>query len=58
MLHWDEPLNYIDLISRMQIEELILEYQPSMVLVEHDRVFLKRVADTILTLETPEAAGC
>ncbi len=24
---WDEPLNYIDVISRMQIEELLLEYK-------------------------------
>lgn len=48
---WDEPLNYIDVISRMQIESLILEYQPSMVLVEHDQTFLQRVATMILDLE-------
>lgn len=47
---WDEPLNYIDVISRIQIENLILEYQPSMVLVEHDQVFLQRVPTTILNL--------
>ena len=41
---WDEPLNYIDVISRMQIEALILACRPSMVLVEHDRRFLERVA--------------
>ena len=34
---WDEPMNYIDVISRMQIEELILEHQPTLLLVEHDR---------------------
>lgn len=49
---WDEPLNYIDVISRMQIENLILEYQPSMVLVEHDGTFLQRVATDILDLDT------
>ena len=48
---WDEPLNYIDVISRMQIEELILEYRPSLVLVEHDQTFLERVATTIIDLE-------
>ena len=26
---WDEPLNYIDIESRIQIEELILEYKPT-----------------------------
>lgn len=36
---WDEPLNYIDVFSRMQIEELILRYQPTMLVVEHDRAF-------------------
>lgn len=38
---WDEPLNYIDVFSRMQIEELILRYEPTMLVVEHDRTFGK-----------------
>lgn len=29
---WDEPLNYIDVLSRMQIEELLLEFQPTILL--------------------------
>ena len=41
---WDEPLNYIDLFSRMQIEELLLEYQPTLLFVEHDRVFRENIA--------------
>ena len=41
---WDEPLNYIDVLSRLQIEELILHYRPTMVFVEHDRAFVERVA--------------
>ncbi|MEG0592569.1 MAG: ABC-F type ribosomal protection protein [Coprobacillus sp.] len=36
---WDEPLNYIDIFSRMQIEKLILEYQPTLLFVEHDVFF-------------------
>ena len=48
---WDEPLNYIDVISRMQIENLILEHQPNMILVEHDQIFLQRVATKTLNLE-------
>lgn len=47
---WDEPLNYVDVISRMQIERLIIEYKPSMLLVEHDRAFLEAVATDILEL--------
>ena len=41
---WDEPLNYIDVFSRMQIEKLILTYKPTMLIVEHDRRFGKKVA--------------
>ena len=33
---WDEPLNYVDVFSRMQIEKLILTFQPTMLVVEHD----------------------
>lgn len=41
---WDEPLNYIDIISRMQIEKLILEYKPTMIFVEHDYMFNENIA--------------
>ncbi|MCM1253534.1 MAG: ABC-F type ribosomal protection protein [Clostridium sp.] len=45
---WDEPLNYIDVFSRMQIEELILRYQPTMLLVEHDVRFQEKVATRVV----------
>lgn len=41
---WDEPLNYIDVWSRMQIEELLLEFQPTMLFVEHDEAFRRKIA--------------
>ena len=47
---WDEPLNYIDLFSRMQIEQLLLEYRPTMLFVEHDKVFREKVATRRVTL--------
>ena len=47
---WDEPLNYIDLFSRIQLEELILRYRPTMLLVEHDRAFRERVGTAFLAL--------
>ena len=40
---WDEPLNYIDVISRMQIENVIEEYKPTMLFVEHDLAFCKNI---------------
>ena len=47
---WDEPMNYIDVISRMQIEELLLTYKPTILFVEHDRAFCDNVATKIVEL--------
>ena len=47
---WDEPLNYIDIYSRMQIEELIKEFSPTMVFVEHDAAFRNAVATKVISL--------
>lgn len=41
---WDEPLNYVDVLSRMQIEGLLATGNPTMVFVEHDAKFLEDVA--------------
>lgn len=48
---WDEPLNFIDVISRMQIEELLLEYSPTILFVEHDREFCGNIATQICYLD-------
>jgi len=47
---WDEPLNYIDVLSRIQIEELIEAYKPTLMFVEHDRVFCDNIATKIIRL--------
>ena len=41
---WDEPLNYVDVISRMRVEELLTAYKPTMLFVEHDRAFVDNIA--------------
>ena len=51
---WDEPLNYIDVLSRVQLEGLLTEYEPAMLLVEHDAVFLERVCTGRLDLDHPD----
>lgn len=45
---WDEPLNYIDVFSRMQIEKLLLTYQPTCIFVEHDVRFRETVATKVV----------
>ena len=47
---WDEPLNYIDVFSRMQLEKLLLEYSPTMLFVEHDMRFRERIATKTIEL--------
>ena len=47
---WDEPMNYIDVTSRMQIEELLLQFQPTILFVEHDKAFCENVATKIVAL--------
>lgn len=47
---WDEPLNYIDVFSRMQIERLLLKYQPTMLLVEHDVRFMEEIATRVVEM--------
>ena len=47
---WDEPLNYIDVISRIQIEEIIKEAKPTLIFVEHDKRFVEDIANKIIQL--------
>lgn len=49
---WDEPLNYIDVIARMQIESLLCENGSTAVFVEHDQRFCEQAATREFTLET------
>ena len=48
---WDEPLNYIDIFSRMQIEDLIKRYNLTMIFVEHDEVFSNEIATKVIELK-------
>lgn len=47
---WDEPLNYVDVFSRMQLEKLLLKYQPTMLFVEHDVMFREKIATKTVVL--------
>ena len=47
---WDEPLNFIDIYSRMQIEEIIQRFNPTMVIVEHDQAFQQAVATKTISM--------
>ena len=48
---WDEPLNYIDVISREQIESMLLKYSPTIIFVEHDEMFVEKIANKIIEIK-------
>lgn len=48
---WDEPLNFIDVISRIQIEKLINNFNPTMIFVEHDAAFCQNTANKTVVLQ-------
>jgi lincosamide and streptogramin A transport system ATP-binding/permease protein len=48
---WDEPLNFIDVFSRMQIRDLLLAYGPTLLFVEHDTAFAEEIATRRVVLE-------
>lgn len=47
---WDEPLNFIDVISRIQIENLISQFKPTMLFTEHDSAFSAEIATQTIVL--------
>ncbi|MCJ8345315.1 ATP-binding cassette domain-containing protein, partial [bacterium] len=50
LLIWDEALANLDLPTREAIEKLLIQSQQSMIFVEHDQTFIKRVASQIIEL--------
>jgi lincosamide and streptogramin A transport system ATP-binding/permease protein len=53
----DEPLNYVDLYSREQIEQAMLEGGPTVLFVEHDRRFVDEVATRVVRLDPVRFVG-
>ncbi len=51
---WDEPLNFIDIITRRQIETLLASVKPTMIVVEHDKSFIESVVSKIVDIEKNE----
>lgn len=47
----DEPTNHLDIPSREALEDAILSYDGSMLIVSHDRYFLNKVINKIVELK-------
>lgn len=51
----DEPTNHMDIIGKETLEQMLLDYEGTVLFVSHDRYFVKRIADELLVLEEGHA---
>lgn len=49
--YWDEPLNYLDTYNQDQLTALIQETRPTMIIVDHNLDFLRKIDAKLIMLE-------
>lgn len=47
----DEPTNHLDMIGKEMLQTMLKEYEGTLLMVSHDRYFVKEVADCLLVFE-------
>ena len=51
LLVLDEPTNHLDITSAEQLEDMLLEFDGTLLLVSHDRTLLQRISTRVLAFE-------
>ncbi len=47
----DEPTNHLDIIGKESLENVLKEYEGTLIFVSHDRYFVNKIADSLLIFE-------
>ena len=55
LLILDEPTNHMDIISKETLEDILMSYSGTLIFVSHDRYFVKKLADRLITFENEGA---
>ena len=55
LLILDEPTNHMDIISKETLEDILTTYSGTLIFVSHDRYFVKKLADRLITFENGNA---
>jgi energy-coupling factor transporter ATP-binding protein EcfA2 len=55
VLIMDEPTNHMDIVGKETLENMLSEYQGTLIVVSHDRYFINKVADKLLVFENGDA---
>ncbi len=55
LLILDEPTNHMDIISKETLEDILMSYNGTLIFVSHDRYFVKKLADRLITFENDGA---
>ncbi|MDY6065980.1 MAG: ABC-F family ATP-binding cassette domain-containing protein [Finegoldia sp.] len=53
----DEPTNHLDIDSKEALEDALLEYPGTVLVISHDRYFLNKVCEKILVLESDKVTS-
>ena len=51
VLIFDEPTNHMDIVGKETLEQMLKDYEGTVLFVSHDRYFVKQIADELLVLE-------
>ena len=51
LLILDEPTNHMDIVSKETIEKMLKSYKGTVIFVSHDRYFVRKISDSLLSLD-------